>query len=78
MWTIHYMPAATVGIRRIPRGPAADVTAAIAALQRVPVPHSAIPDPTGRAHTYVITVADHTITYEILEQRRLIRILTIE
>jgi hypothetical protein len=78
MWTIHYMPAATAGIRKVPRGPAADVTAAIASLQRVPIHDTAIPDPIGRANTYVVTVAGHVVTYEILAQRQLIRILTIE
>jgi hypothetical protein len=78
MWTIHYMPAATAGIRKVPRGPAADVTAAIAALQRVPIPNSATPDPTGRANTYVISVAGYNITYELLEAQRIIRILTVE
>jgi hypothetical protein len=40
--------------------------------------NGATPEPTGKQNTYVITVADHTVTYELIEQDRIVRILTVE
>jgi hypothetical protein len=54
------------------------VTAAIVDLQREPIPTAATPDPTGLAHTYSILVAGHTITYEIMEAMRAVRVLAVE
>jgi hypothetical protein len=78
MWTLRYTADAIAGLYLIPRGPAAEVTAAIRALQRTPLLDIANPEPTDRPHTYAITVADHTITYEVVEKEQIIKILLIE
>jgi hypothetical protein len=78
MWTLYYAPAAIAGMYKVPRGVAAEVTAAIADLQREPIPTAAVPDPTGLAHTYAILVAEHTITYAVMEAIRGVRILAVE
>jgi len=57
---------------------AAEVTAAIVDLQREPIPTAAVPDPTGLEHTYAIQVAGHTITYELMEAIRGVRLLAVE
>ena len=62
----------------IPRGAAAEVTAAIRALQHISLPYGASPEPTGKLNTYVITIVDRTVTYELIEQDRIVRILTVE
>jgi hypothetical protein len=78
MWTLRYTADAIAGLYLIPRGPAAEVTAAIRALQRTPLLDIANSEPTGRPHTYAITVADCTITYEVVEKEQIIKILLIE
>jgi hypothetical protein len=78
MWTIYYAPAAIAGMYKVPRGVAAEVTAAIADLQHEPIPTAATPDPTGLAHTYAILVAGHTLTYEIIEAMHAVRMLAVE
>jgi mRNA-degrading endonuclease RelE of RelBE toxin-antitoxin system len=78
MWNLRYTADAIAGMYSIPRGAAAEVTAAIRELQRIPLPYGASPEPTGKPNTYVITVADHTVTYELAEQDRIVRILTVE
>jgi hypothetical protein len=67
-----------MGIRKVPRGRAAEVTAAIGALQHEPAPPTATPELTGRAHTFVITVAGVIITYELVEEKRIVKILLVE
>ncbi|MCL4860853.1 MAG: hypothetical protein KJZ93_15660 [Caldilineaceae bacterium] len=78
MWTLRYTAEAIAGLYLIPRGPAAEVTAAIRALQRTPLPDMAGPEPTGKPNTYVLTVADHAVTYEVIEEGQIIKILLIE
>lgn len=78
MWTLRYTADAIADLYLIPRGPAAEVTTAIRALQRTPLPDIASPEPTGRPDTYVMTVADHTVTYEVVEEGQIIKILLIE
>jgi hypothetical protein len=78
MWTLYYAPAASAGIRRIPRGPAAEVTAAIGALQQDPMPFGVFPEPLGKLNSYVLLIGDYAVTYEIIQAGRIIRILTIE
>jgi hypothetical protein len=78
IYTLRYTAEAVAGLYLIPRGPAAEVTAAIRALQRTPTPYVASPEPTGRPHTYTLIVADHTLTYQVNEESRVITILLIE
>ena len=78
MWSLRYTTEATAGIYLIPRGPAATVTEAIRALQRVPVPYEATAEPTDRPNTYMLTVEGYTITYELVEQEQSIKILLVE
>jgi hypothetical protein len=78
MWSLRYTADAIAGMYSIPRGAAAEVTSAIRALQRIPLPYGASPEPTGKPNSYVITVAEHTITYELIDQDRIVRILTVE
>lgn len=77
-WNLRYAPAATAGIRKIPRGPAAIVTESIRTLQRTPLPYVARPVPTGREDTYELLAEGYVVTYELVEQERLVRILAIE
>jgi hypothetical protein len=77
MWTLFYAPAASAGIRRVPRGPAADVTAAIGRLASTPLPFNAIPAP-SRPDAYIIEVQGHLITYQMDAVQRSITILTVE
>ena len=78
MWSLRYTTEATAGIYLIPRGPAAMVTEAIRALQRLPVPYEATLEPTGRPNTYVLTIAEYNITYELVEQEQIVKILLVE
>ena len=78
MWTLRYTADAIAGMYAIPRGLAADVTVAIRALQHIPIPNDATPDPTGKPNTYVITPAGHRVTYEVIEPERIVKILTVE
>jgi hypothetical protein len=63
---------------RVPRGMAADVTATIAALQRLPLPYGISPEPTGKPNAYVITTAGYRVTYELIEAEQIIKILSVE
>ncbi|HMN26574.1 MAG TPA: hypothetical protein PKE45_00360 [Caldilineaceae bacterium] len=78
MWTLRYTADAIAGLYLIPRGPAAEVTAAIRALAHTPLPDIASPEPTGKPNTYVMTVAGHIVTYELIEEGPIIKILLIE
>jgi hypothetical protein len=78
MWNLRYAPAATAGMRKVPRGVAANVTAAIGELQRIPLPYGATPEPTGKPNTYVISEAGYTITYEMVEVGQIVRVLSVE
>jgi len=78
MWSLRYTADATAGIHLVPRGAAAEVTAAIRALLRVPLPDEATPEPSGRPNTYVLTVMEYSITYELIEQGQIIKILLVE
>lgn len=62
VWNLRYAPAATAGMRKIPRGPSAVVTDAIRALQRTPLPYLARPVPTGRSDTYELLVEGYVVT----------------
>jgi hypothetical protein len=77
MWTITYTRLATQQSYAIPRGAAAEVTAAIMALSNNPLPVPAFPAP-DLEHTYVLPVAGHYVTYELMESKRIIKILVIE
>jgi hypothetical protein len=77
MWQIRYAPNATAGIHRVPRGPAAHVTAAIRALATDP----RIGEPVDeRPNTYRIKPEGHIVEYELLEANdpQLILVLNID
>jgi hypothetical protein len=76
-WTIVYAKGATEDIRRIPRGPAAEVTNAIASLASVQLPDAAFTAP-DRPKTYILPAAGYYVTYELNEQEWIVRILTVE
>jgi len=77
MWDIRYAPNATAGVHRVPRGPAANVTAAIRALINDPYIGELIED---RANTYKIKPEGYTVEYELIKtgDPQLIIILSIE
>jgi mRNA-degrading endonuclease RelE of RelBE toxin-antitoxin system len=77
MWQLRYSPPATAGIYRIPRGPAADVTAAIRRLGTNPYVFNAEAVP-ERANTWLLEVGEYHIVYEILDDVRQVVILRIE
>jgi hypothetical protein len=76
-WTILYAKSATEDVRKIPRGPAAEVTAAISSLASVQRPYAAFPS-LDRPTVYILPAAGYYVNYELNEQERIVRILTIE
>ncbi len=77
MWNIRYSPNATAGIHRVPRGPAANVTAAIRVLINDPYIGEPVED---RPNTYKIKPEGYTVEYELIEANnpQLIIVLNID
>ena len=75
-WQFRYAPAAIQGLYLIPRGIAAEVTAAIKALADNPQPPGCEAVP-GRENTYRIMPAGHTVEYEVVAQDQRFKILFI-
>ncbi len=74
-WTIRMSPEAVQSLYQIPRGPAADVTAAIRRLAVTPTPFAAIDS--GLPNTYLLPVSDYIIGYEVVHGNKVIKILWI-
>jgi hypothetical protein len=67
--------AARQSLYQIPRGEVANVTAGISRLATTPIPYTAIA--IELSNTYLLSVANHVITYEVNEAEHVIVILWI-
>jgi len=75
-WIITVNKRYLEALYRLPRGVAGEVTDAIETLQNDPTPVQA-ETVEGRANTYRLTIADHLIEYEVVSEKRIIKLLSV-
>lgn len=75
-YTIRYTKAAIEALYKIPRGKAAEVSEAIRTLAKIPRPSYAFE--IELANGYAMKLQGYFITYQIMEETSVIKILLIE
>lgn len=77
-WALHMSPDAIATLHQIPRELLPGVRQALQELALNPTPAGMMADPDEPSYCQIATPGDYLITYEIVDERRLIRILAIE
>jgi mRNA-degrading endonuclease RelE of RelBE toxin-antitoxin system len=75
-WTISVDARAVRGLYALPRGVAGQVTDALEALRSDPIPADVEPVEELQ-NTYQLAVADHIVEYEVVAEKRLIKVLNV-
>ena len=75
-WVITVNKRYLEALYRLPRGTAGEVTDAVETLQNDQTPAQA-EAVEGRANTYRLTIADHLVEYEVVSEKRIIKLLSV-
>ena len=77
-WAIHMSADALAALHKLPRVLVRDVSAVIQGLANNPTPLGMISDPDEPSYCQIVAPGDYLITYEIIDDQHVLRIMDIE
>ena len=77
-WALHLSPEAITMLHQIPRELLPGIRQVIQALADNPTPAGMTTDPDEPSYCQIAAPGDYVITYEIVDERHILRILTIK
>lgn len=77
-WAIHMSAEAMAALHKVPRVLVREVSAVIQGLADNPTPTGTMADPDEPSYYQIVAPGDYLITYEIVDERHLIRVVDIE
>ncbi len=77
-WALHMSTEAITMLHQIPRELLLGIRQSIQQLAENPTPTGVVADPDEPSYYQIAAPGDYVITYEIVDERHIIRILTIE